>query len=313
MPAAFDRFCRCDIGDSMSNLRHLHPTSVIAIDGGGTRCRLALITESQPVLIEGGSVNVTSNFDAAVRELSRGLAALAQKAGLTTSDLAALPTYAGLAGVMDQGMAQKVTAALPQTHIRVEDDRPAALRGALGTTDGVVAHCGTGSFIAAQVAGRTRFAGGWGAVLGDPASAQWVGRRALTLTLEVVDGLRATSALSDRLLAKFTGCAGIVAFAATARPADFGALAPAVTEHALTDDAIACNIINEAAEDITALLPKLGWTPGMALCLTGGIGPHCAPYLPDNIAANVTAPQGEPLSGAIELAQMYRDELSNGT
>ena len=296
----------------MHDLPPQHSTSVIAIDGGGTRCRLALTTGRAPVEVEVGSVNVTSNFGAAMSELTRGLDALAAKAGMPLVDLATTPTYAGLAGIMDQDMAHKVAAALPQHHIRIEDDRHAAVCGALGTNDGVLAHCGTGSFMAAQVAGKTRLIGGWGAVLGDPASAQWVGRRALTLTLDVVDDLRPPSQLSDQLLAELTDSAGIVAFAARARPSEFGMLAPLVTKLASDGDTLAAQIMAEAAKSITDLLPKLGWSPGMALCLTGGIGPHYAPYLPGDIAASIAAPLGEPLSGAIALAQLYRDEVRNG-
>ncbi|WP_133486836.1 BadF/BadG/BcrA/BcrD ATPase family protein [Aliiroseovarius marinus] len=296
----------------MNDLPSQHSAPVIAIDGGGTRCRLALTSNGAPVVVEVGSVNVTSDFDAAIDQLSRGVHKLATQAGRRVEDLATVPTYAGLAGVMDTAMGRKVAAALPQKHIRVEDDRHAALRGALGATDGVMAHCGTGSFIAAQVAGKSRFVGGWGAVLGDPASAQWVGRRALTLTLDVVDGLRAPSALSEHMLKAFTNSAGIVAFAAQARPADFGALAPAVTQLASDKDSMATQILTEAAQSIADLLPQLGWTPGMALCLTGGIGPLYAPYLPGDIAAHISAPLGAPLSGAIALAQSYRDALENG-
>ena len=297
----------------MNDLPPQYSTSVIAIDGGGSRCRLALTADRAPAVVEVGSVNVTSDFNGALDELTRGLQALAAQAGLPLTDLANTPTYAGLAGVMDDNMARKVAAALPQKHIRVEDDRHAALRGALGEKAGVMAHCGTGSFMAAQVAGTHRFVGGWGAVLGDPASAQWVGRRALALTLDVVDNLRPSSQLSDHMLAEFADSAGIVAFAAQARPSDFGALAPVVTKLASGGDILAVQIMTEAAQSIADLLPKLGWTTGMALCLTGGIGPLYASYLPQEIAAHLTAPAGAPLSGAIELAQMYRDALRQDT
>ena len=42
-----------------------------------------------------------------------------------------------------------------------------ALRGALGEKDGIVVHCGIGSFAASRIDGKSRFAGGWGPVLGD--------------------------------------------------------------------------------------------------------------------------------------------------
>ncbi|WP_424940753.1 BadF/BadG/BcrA/BcrD ATPase family protein [Aliiroseovarius sp. S253] len=287
------------------------PGPVVAIDGGGTRCRLALRGRGADIVVELGSANVTTDFDAAISEISRGLELLSARAGIALDKLASLPAYVGLAGVAGPSVAEKVAEALPFSHIRVEDDRPSALVGALGARDGVVAHCGTGSFLAAQINKDQRFAGGWGPVLGDPASAQWVGRRGLTLALDAVDGLRGHSAYSQHVLDKLSGAAGIVQFASTARPADFGALAPAITAYAAEGDAIALQVVREAANSIAELLPILGWKSGMAICLTGGIAPQYASYLPHDMQSCVTAPAGEPLSGALSLAQAFSEEIAN--
>lgn len=284
---------------------------VVAIDGGGTRCRLALREGRANTVVELGSANVTTNFDAAISVIIYGLELLSARAGITLDILSSFPAYAGLAGVAGPSVAKNVTEALPFSHIRVEDDRPSALVGALGMRDGVVAHCGTGSFLAAQINGSQRFAGGWGPVLGDAASAQWVGRRGLALTLEAVDGFCEHSAMSRHFLEKLSGAAGIVRFASTASPADFGALAPAITAHAVQDDPLALQVMHEAANSIADLLPTMGWKPGVAICLTGGIAPHYASYLPDTMQSCVVAPAGEPLSGALSLAQSFSEEIAH--
>lgn len=289
---------------------HTDP-SAIAIDGGGTRCRIALRKDGADITVECGSANVTTDFEAAISEITKGLDLLSDRAGIARSDLTQIPAYAGLAGVTGSAISERVVNAMPFTHLRVEDDRPSALVGAIGLDDGMVAHCGTGSFLAAQVNGKRRFAGGWGAVLGDPASAQWVGRRGLTLTLDTVDNTREHSPLSQFFLDKFSDAAGIVNFASTARPVDFGALAPAITTHAAKGDALATQIMREAASYIVDTLPLLGWRPGMPLCLTGGIAAHYAPYLPDNMQRCVTPPLGEPLNGALALAQLFSKEVSS--
>ena len=53
------------------------PSPVIAVDGGGTRCRLVLDRGPGPaggrVSVETGPANVTSDFDAALGEIRRGL------------------------------------------------------------------------------------------------------------------------------------------------------------------------------------------------------------------------------------------------
>ncbi|WP_432448383.1 BadF/BadG/BcrA/BcrD ATPase family protein [Aliiroseovarius marinus] len=288
-----------------------HTTSpVLAIDGGGTRCRLALRDRQEDAIVELGSANVTTDFDAGISELIRGLDQLAARTGLSLAALSKFPAYVGLAGVAGEAIADRAAKALPFEHILVEDDRPSALVGALGAKDGIVAHCGTGSFLAAQSDGRRRFAGGWGPVLGDPASAQWVGRRGLTMTLNAVDGICDHSALSRYFLDRFSGAAGIVAFAATARPSEFGALAPQVTAHAEDKDRLARKVMQEAGDSIADALPVLGWLPGMTICLTGGIAPHYAPYLPDTMQSCIAAPLGSPLSGALALAQAFSEEIT---
>lgn len=284
--------------------------AVIAVDGGGTRCRLALVRGPDVTTVEAGPANATSDFAGAVAAIMDGVAALARAVDTPVDTLVGLPAYLGLAGVVDADVAQRLRAALPFVHARVAEDRPAALRGALGAGNGCLAHAGTGSFLGAQREGKMRFAGGWGPVLGDEASAQWVGRRALALTLHVVDGRRAETALAQHILNELRGGSGIVSFAAAASPSDFGALAPSVTEHALSGDQTAQEVMQAGGTHIATGLDALGWMPGTPLCLSGGIGPHFAPYLPNHMAAALTEPQGTPLDGAIALARAFATEVA---
>ncbi|TNJ47448.1 BadF/BadG/BcrA/BcrD ATPase family protein [Phaeobacter sp. B1627] len=283
-------------------------TSVLALDGGGTRCRLALSDGVSVIAVEAGPANISTDLDGAVLEVRNGLAQLSARTGRAISDLVACPTYIGIAGVTGDAIAGRFEAFLPFRRARITDDRPTALRGALGEGDGFVAHCGTGSFFAGQISGCAQFVGGWGAVLGDPASAQWVGRRALSCALEEVDGLRPRSGLGQLLLSRFGGASGIVAFAASARPADFGGLAPEVTRLAADGDLLAVEVLSAAAQGISDTLQKLGWQPGVRLCLTGGIAPQFRPYLPVAMQDACAVPMGTPLDGAIALAWDFARE-----
>ncbi|MBW0158386.1 BadF/BadG/BcrA/BcrD ATPase family protein [Sedimentimonas flavescens] len=292
------------MSDSLNN-------AIIAIDGGGTRCRVALDDGRLTRAIETGSANVSTDFDGAVAQMIEGMNLLARKVDLPVQALWSLPAFVGLAGVTGAEMRARLCAALPFTAVRVEDDRPAALRGALGDRDGVVAHCGTGSFFAAQIRGVMRLAGGWGPVLGDRASAQWVGREALRATLDCVDDLQECTPLANRLLSEMGGSPGIVRFASRARPVDFGALAPLVTDYAGKGDALALGVMATGASEIAALIPQMGWVPGQAICLTGGIGPHFMQFLPAAMLADVAAPQGSPLDGALTLAREFAKEIAH--
>jgi glucosamine kinase len=289
--------------------KHLH-TLVLAIDGGGTRCRIAASRGDDVIAVETGSANVSTDFDQAVHQIAEGLEALAAGTGCTVEALSAAPAFVGLAGVTGPEIANRLRDALPFRHVRIEDDRVAAVRGVLGRRDGAIGHCGTGSFYAVQIGDNVRLAGGWGPVLGDEASAQWVGRRALSLTLEALDGRQRPTPLSDRLAERFGGTAGIVRFAGSAQPSELGALAPLVTESAGQGDAIGIAIMRMGGGEIARALHVLGWRPGQAVCLTGGIGPHYLSYLPDDLRAGLAEPEGQPLEGAIALAQDLAQEIA---
>lgn len=284
---------------------------VLAVDGGGTCCRLALQDGDELRVVEVGSANVSTDFDAALKTVRAGLCDLAARTGYSIDALESLPAFVGLAGVIDQKMAQKVEAALPFRRAYVVDDRPAALRGALGDRDGVIAHCGTGSFFAARIDNTVRFAGGWGPILGDPASAQWVGRRALARSLECIDGLAPASALFQALLIKFEDAAGIVRFASDASPADFGRLAPLVTEYAKAGDEMARDIVSAAGREVSRGLIGVGWKPGLPICLTGGIAAEYVEDLAAEMNASVVPPEGTPLNGAIALAHGFAKGIAN--
>ena len=215
---------------------------ILGVDGGGTRCRLALEGPEGRHQVEVGPANVFTDFDGALAEISSGIGVLASKARLSQASLYQMPTYLGLAGVTNDKVAESVAGALPFQHVRVSDDRSIALRGALGGRDGVLAHFGTGSFLAFQSGGRTRLAGGWGWQLGDQGSAYWVVRSALSATLDTFDGLRAASKLTRNLLHRYGSPGEIVEFCASSKPPTSSAMpgppcTPARWSRAIADPA----------------------------------------------------------------------------
>lgn len=280
---------------------------VMAIDGGGTRCRVALVSGDDIYTVETGPANVTTDFDAAIMHIRLGIEKLLPR--LDTS-ITGIPAYIGLAGVTSTEIAARVETAMPFQTVRVTDDRPAAVRAAFGSENGFLAHCGTGSFFASQIEGATRFCGGWGSVLGDEGSAFWVGRQALSQTLRIVDGLKPPSPLSKLILNTFGASSGIVRFASNASPAEIGAHARLVTQYAGNDDPIAHHIMREGANHVATNLRDMGWAPQTKICLTGGIGPEYERFLPADMQTSVRAPEAEPLSGAIALAKDLAKETN---
>lgn len=257
--------------------------------------------------VETGSANVHNDFEGSVAEIERCLNALAEQSGMSESDLAGLPAFLGLAGVSSDDISARLRAVLPFRRVKISDDRPAAVRGALGDTDGVVIHCGTGSFFGIQTSGNLRFAGGWGPILGDEASAGWIGKAALNATLRALDGTISDSSLTDHLLARFGGAEGVIGFAACASPPEFGALAPIVTQAGDAGDPTALSIIKDGARYITEIVERLGWSDGMTLCLTGGVAPCYRAHLSQQLRRCLRQPLGEPLDGALSLAREVCD------
>mgnify|MGYP001628249166 CR=1 FL=1 len=294
----------------MTDSLHSH---LIAIDGGGTSCRFALQRPAGRLVIRRGSANVYSAPGAALDTLRSGLADLAREAGLAPDALAEIPAYAGLAGVIDATDAAAIAAQLPLRRVRVEDDRPAAVAGALGARDGSLMGVGTGSFLARQEGGRITLAGGYGFQAGDEGSGAWIGKRLLQRCLHVLDGIAEETPVTRQCLDSFGGqAAAIVRFALTAKPGDYGRHAPRVTNAAAAGDPAAVAIMAEGAAYICAVLGALGHRPGETLCMAGSVAPHYTEFLPQGIASGLSPAQGEALDGALILEGRFADEFEQG-
>ncbi len=149
------------------------------------------------------------------------------------------------------------------------------IAGALGGRDGAVAALGTGSFIGIARGADVRAVGGWGLQLSDQASAGWIGRAGLSATLEAVDGMQNMGPMAQAMLARWNDQVdAIVDFATTARPVDYGLLAPFVTAHGDNDPAAAA-ILQAAAAWIERALAALGHDDGLPLVMTAGLVLPC--------------------------------------
>src|SRR5204862_1670034 len=133
---------------------------------------------------------------------------------------------------------------LPFRHTLIISDAQAACIGAHAGEDGGVIVIGTGSVGWAMIDGREYRVGGWGLPLSDEGSAAWLGREALRQALRAHDGRIAPTALLRRLLDEFAGDPyTIVRSADSARPAEFGRLAPLVVEYAKQLDPAAVELM----------------------------------------------------------------------
>ena len=94
------------------------------------------------------------------------------------------------------------------------------------------------------------------------------------------------------------GIEGIIAFGNTARPADFGALAPRIVT---SDDPAASRIFGAAIARIREILTTLQAGDSLPVVFLGGLGPHYAARLGDPWP--VKAAIGNSLDGAVLMAR----------
>ncbi|WP_136439605.1 BadF/BadG/BcrA/BcrD ATPase family protein [Pacificoceanicola onchidii] len=277
-------------------------TVLIGVDGGGTLCRAAARVGGTRFEVEGSGANASSHPDLCVTRLRAVLDSLAQEAGLTPDQRAAAQVYIGLAGVTGPQIAAQIRSGLGLPRAVIEEDRAAAVAGALGTEDGCLAALGTGSFLARQSDGAVRYQGGYGLRLGDEASGAWLGREMLSAALRAQDGFGPQSDLGHALLTRFGGPAGVITFGLEASPQALAELAPDITAAAGAGDALATTLLMRGAGYISDGLMALGWRVEPVV-LTGGLGPRYAAWLPEPMQASLREPKGSALDGALMLAE----------
>lgn len=274
------------------------PTHLVAVDGGGSGCRVVLADLDGRVLAraQGGPANVSSDFDGALRNLRGALTEV-----LAVVDPCGVVAHMGLAGVLSANIGDAVAQDFGFARCSVGDDRETSLIGALGARDGVLLALGTGSIMAGRFGGAVRFVSGWGLQVSDQASGAWLGRAVLERVLLCHDGMFAHSALSLAVLEDMGGASGIVRFAGAARAAEYAALAHRVV--AATGDATADAVMGAGAGFIEQALAVLDPGGMGVICLTGGVGPHYAAWLSPGARDRLTAPHGSALDGALTLAR----------
>lgn len=271
---------------------------VLGVDGGGTGCRAAVADLSGRVLGRGaaGAANIASQPDAAAGNIQLAVDKALAQASATNSRICR--AVLGLAGANLPGAPERLVACLPYPAIEVVTDAITAARGALGDSDGVVAAIGTGSVLAVQRGQVIRQYGGYGFLLGDEGSGASLGRAILSRTLRAHDGVEPLTPLLAALLHEMGGPGGIVAFAFQARPADFAALAPRITE---SPDPAAMAVLAEAEACVARTLDALQAGTGLPLVFLGGLGPHYSRRFQGRWP--IVPAKGNGLDGALQLAR----------
>jgi N-acetylglucosamine kinase-like BadF-type ATPase len=169
---------------------------------------------------------------------------------------------------------------LPADVVVVTDDAVIALAGATAGEPGIVTIAGTGSIaFGRNAAGRTARTGGWGYIFGDEGSGFDIARQALRAALRAEEGWGPPTALGRALL-DATGSADANAVLHRFYTPDWprsrvATLAPLVDEAAMAGDAVARDILHNAAQQLAVLTSAVRqhWKPGepARVAWTGGV------------------------------------------
>lgn len=279
----------------------------LGVDGGGTQCRARLADRTGRVLGEGagGPANIRLGLDAAFAAVLDAARQCLAEAGLGEPAMQRITACLALAGATESTeLAAARSRRLPFRHTVITSDAHAACIGAHRGRDGGVLIAGTGSVGWAIIGGRQYRVGGWGLTLSDEGSGAWLGREVMRRVLGAHDGRIASTALLASLFEEFDRDPyAIVRWAATARPADFGQLAPLVVEHATRRDAVAIELMRQAAHHLDMLAARLVALGTERVALSGGLAPHIDGWLAPETRRHLVKPEGDALAGALQLAR----------
>lgn len=279
----------------------------IGIDAGGTHTRARLVSGEGKILGvgEAGAANTPFGLAQALRAVEDACSQALAEAGLTGESPVSIHAGLGMAGLNRRGILQGLKEYdFPFKSIAFASDAAIANLGAHAGGDGAVVIVGTGSIGFGRVGKKVFTIGGYGFPVSDEGSGAELGLRAIRRALWARDGRTGHSSLTREVLDHFHGSAGkIVDWTARATPADYGALAPMVLNHAYAGDAIAELIVQESARRIDEIVRTLFDLGAPQCCLMGGVAERMRDWLAVSVRQRLRAPLGDALDGAILLAR----------
>lgn len=259
-----------------------------------------------------GPANIARYGDSAIESIINAVIGALSDAGLPTQEsLAHAHVAAGLAG------AQVASAQYllhkwqhPFADFCFTTDLEAACVGAHGGQDGAVLIVGTGSCSAAIANGQFYQFGGHGFTLGDKGSGAWLGRQAVTYTLEALDGLHAQDTLTTKIQAYYE-CYNTLNYVDRlnqAPPSDFAAIAPLIISAARAQTPSALSIVTDGANYLSEIARLALAKSDSSLVLVGGVATSLLEWLAPEVRACIKQPDFGPEWGAVHYLKQRRQQ-----
>jgi len=281
----------------------------LGIDGGGSKCKAVLVDQQWNVLGEGlaGPANPCVNYELALKSIEASAREAANAAHI--DDLGELNVGLGLAGVNFANVFERLSQwQHPFKRMSLTTDWHTACLGAHRGDDGAVIIVGTGSCGYARIGSEIISIGGHGFPVGDKGSGAWIGLKAVEAALQAKDGLGSPTTLLASLLQHCECPKGeLAAKMVGSKSSHYASFAKLVFAAAQSGDAVAIDIIQEAAAYIESMAQKLFKYEPPRLSMIGGIAPFLAPYFSEPIRRKIIEAKSTPEIGAVYF---IRDEFS---
>jgi N-acetylmuramic acid 6-phosphate etherase len=296
------------------------------IDGGATRTRVALASETGRVLGSGlaGPSNVDNvSLEEARAAIGDALAQALGEAGLPGARIDA--AFFGMAGVVSEADCRVIRTlagafrSLDQCTISVDHDIRIALAGSLPEDVGIVLIVGTGSSCYGRRADGRHHQTGWGYLLDDRGSSFALGLEAMKAAVREYDGRGEPTALTPRVM-EHLGISSMpeilhALYHRRRSIPEIGAFAPTVLELAEAGDPVAFRVQRNGAAELSLMvvavarhLELLGQS--VPLAMVGGLV-EASPFYRKEITGAVRERLGHvafvdaalpPVLGAVRLA-----------
>ena len=307
---------------------------ILAVDGGGTKCKASLYNEAGEVLgsATSGPANVFSDFKQACNSIVEAadecLKQVNQPFQAKPIQLNDLLLSAGCAGA---GIPQAVRVfdewQSPFKHKLLTSDLHISCLAANKGQDCVLAILGTGSSFAVLKDASCHQYGGHGFVLGDQASGAYLGKRALQVCLAYFDRVamgsikldsnsgteRFVDSISE--LASVRSSEDIIQRYAKASPELFARLTPEIFLLANQHNKTALALINESCEYIVDMFAEFAHgqskVQDLSCFLAGGLSQSYLPYLENEYNLKLRISSNAAEFGAYLHACAYLKESNN--
>jgi glucosamine kinase len=279
------------------------------LDGGASKTRVRVIDVEGRLVGEGraGPGSLTLSPELAARN---GLIALQEALAGSGVELGACRMACGLAGSRQDEKRHTFERLLRDVgKVDVISDGYAALLGAHQAATGAIVIVGTGSIgLRMDDDGRIHQFGGYGPVVGDEASGNWLGRNAVRAALRAWDDEAAGERFSPSFARALIDLMGgdhesILEWIASADATRFADLVPLIIDHEGKGDPLARELLDDASAELTRLIRQTGGEGRVPTSVFGGLATTLCARLPDDTRNRLVQPQGDAIDGALLRAR----------